>query len=304
MATPLRFAVSVNRPLDVREIGELAIHAEADGFDILYTADHLGIPAPFSPLAAAAAATSTLRVGNLVINHDFWNPVLLAREAATLAVLSDGRFELGIGAGHAEVEYEASGISYDPPALRVARMTETIDVVRRILAGETVTVDGRYHQLTNASVGFEVPHPVPLLVGGNGDQVLATAARTADTVGLTGFRSGTGRTHTDLSHFRWTGLEERIAHVRACAGDRFGDLELNVLVQQVSVGDARAEAETFAEATGHPVETLLDSPFLMLGGVDDLVEHCERLRSMGTGSIAAFDGRGASQLAPVIARLG
>ena len=304
MPTPLRFVRTEIRPLDGRDVGEVARRAEADGFDVVCTADHLGLPDPFSPLAVAAAATSTLRVGTLVVNHDLWNPVVLARAAATLAVLSGGRFELGIGAGHAEVEYQAAGIPYDPPSRRVARMTETVDVLRRLLDGETVTMAGDLHELREAAVGFEVPGRVPLLVGGNGDRVLATAARRADIGGLTGFRSGTGRTHSDLSHFRWSGLAERIAHVRTCAGDRFDDLELNVLVQRVAVGDPQTEAERFAEASGHPVDLILDSPFVMLGGVDDLVEHCERLRAIGVGSIAAFGGRGADELAPVIARIG
>lgn len=298
-----RFATSVNRPLEAGPLGELARRSEEEGFDALYVADHLGMPSPFSPLAVVAAATETLRVGNLVVNHDFWNPVVLAREAATLAVLSDGRFELGIGAGHAEVEYRAAGISYDPAGLRVDRMTETIGVVRRLLDGESVSHDGTFHRLVEAAVGFDVPGRIPLLVGGNGDKVLATAARHADTVGLVGFTSGTGQTHSDLSHFRWSGLEERIAHVRQHAAERFDDLELNVLVQQVSLGDPQAAAETFAAASGQPVDLMLDSPFLMLGSVDVLVEHCERLRSLGVSSVAAFDGRGADQLAPVIARV-
>lgn len=283
------------------ELRDMARRLEGDGFDLFHIADHLGMASPFPMLAAASTVTDTLRVGTLVCNNDFWNPVLLAREAATLAVISDGRFELGLGAGHAQVEYEAAGISYDRPAVRVARLAEAVPTIRRLLDGETVTARGEYYDLVEASLGIDVPAPVPLLVGGNGDGVLTLAARTADTVGLTGFTSGTGQVHTDLSHFRWSGLAERIAHVRAAAGDRFDDLELQVLVQQVTIGDRVEVASELAVTFEQPVETILDSPFVMVGSVGEMVEHCERLRELGVTALTAFNARGAEDLAPVIA---
>jgi probable F420-dependent oxidoreductase len=303
---PFRFAVS--QPFAAAQTGtapvpELARRVEADGFDLFHVADHLGMPSPFPMLAAAATATTDLRLGTLVCNNDFWNPVLLAREAATLALLSDGRFELGLGAGHAEVEYRAAGIPYDRPAVRARRLAEAVPSIRRLLAGETVTAEGEFHELVEASLGIAPPDPVPLLVGGNGDRVLEVAAREADTVGLTGFLSGTGQTHTDLTHFTWDGMAERIDHVRTAAGARFADLELQVLVQLVAVGDRKTLASEIAAAFEQPADLLLDSPFVMLGSVDDLVDQCARLREAGVTALAAFDGRGADQLAPVIARV-
>ncbi len=300
----MRFGVSLHRAMPAPELGALARRLEAEGFAQLQVADHLGIPSPFPVLAVVAAATTELELGTLVCNHDFWNPVLLAREAATVAHLSEGRFELGVGAGHAQVEYEAAGIQYDRSLVRAARLAESVAVLRRLLAGETVTHAGEHHQLVDAATGIELGEPVPILVGGNGDRVLATAARLADAVGFTGFRSGTGQTHSDLSHFTWGGLAERIEHVRRAAGDRFADLELHVLVQQVSTGDRRLVAEATAALIHQPVELLLDSPFVMFGSVDDHVEHCERLSELGISRLTAFDGRGADELAPAIARLG
>jgi alkanesulfonate monooxygenase SsuD/methylene tetrahydromethanopterin reductase-like flavin-dependent oxidoreductase (luciferase family) len=106
------------------------------GHDVLLTPDHLGLWPPFSPVVAAAEASDRLRFGTLVLNNEFWNPVLLAREVAAVDVLTDGRIELGMGAGHAEVEFAASGIPYDPPGARVARLAEAVPLVRRLLAGE------------------------------------------------------------------------------------------------------------------------------------------------------------------------
>ena len=285
------------------EIEETARRLEGDGFDLYYVADHLGMPSPFPMLAAAAAATTELRLGTLVCNNDFWNPVLLAREAATLAALSGGRFELGLGAGHAEIEYHAAGIRYDRPAVRVSRLAEAVPTIVALLAGETVTARGDNHELVDATVGFDLPGRVPLLIGGNGDRLLELGARTADTIGLTGFTSGTGQTHTNLSHFSWDGLAERVEHIRASAGDRFDGIEIQVLVQQVSVGDRGELAARTATTFDQPVDLVLDSPFVMLGSVDELVEHCVRLRQHGVTTLAAFSGRGAELLPPVIRKV-
>lgn len=296
-----RFAMSQPRVGPLPEIGDLARWLQDEGFDLFYVADHLGMPSPFPVLAAAAMATTDLRVGTLVCNNDFWNPVLLAREAATLAHLSGGRFELGLGAGHAEVEYLAAGLVYDRPSVRVARLAEAVPPIRRLLAGETVTAHGDHHDLVDAALGIELDDPVPILIGGNGDRLLTLAARDADTVGITGFTSGTGQIHTDLTHFGWDGLADRIDHVRAAAGDRFDDLELQVLVQHVSVGNRPTVADDLARVWERPAEFLLDTPFVMLGSTADLVEHCERLRDLGVTALAAFNGRGAELLGPVIA---
>jgi probable F420-dependent oxidoreductase len=299
----VRFGVSLHRTGTAAELADLARRLEDQGYDELQLADHLGFVAPFQALAVAATVTTRLGVATLVGNSNFWNPVLLAREAATLAMLSDGRFELGLGAGHAREEYEAAGIAYDRPSTRVDRLTESVAILRPLLAGERVTLHGAHHRAVDAATEIEHP-PVPLLVGGNGDRVLALAAQEADAVGLTGFTSGTGQTHSDLSHFGWDGLAERIAHVRAAAGDRVDEPELQVLIQLVATGDrAQLAAENASGPFEQRAELLVDSPFVMIGSVDDHVEHCARLQEMGVARITAFDGRGADLLAPVIARL-
>jgi probable F420-dependent oxidoreductase len=305
MDRPLRFGVSTSSAADRDEWRQRARQYEAMGFDTLVVADHLGgVLSPMTALLAAADATERLRIGTFVLNNDLWSPLLLAREAVTLDLLSGGRLELGVGAGHAQEEYEAAGLRYDPPTVRVARLAETVPLLRRLLDGETVEHEGAHVTLRQAAVGVTAAQPrIPLLVGGNGDGVLAIAAALADTVGLVGFTAGTGRRHTNLSHFTWAGLDERIAHVRRAAGSRAGALELNVLVQMVRVGDRGALADEVGAAFHQPAERIVDSPFVMLGDADAMVDHVERLRAAGVTYVVAFAERGAADLAPVIDRL-
>ncbi|MGH9229882.1 MAG: TIGR03621 family F420-dependent LLM class oxidoreductase [Acidimicrobiales bacterium] len=248
------------------------------GHDALLMPDHLGLWPPLTPLVVAAGASDRLRLGTQVLDNEFWNPVLLAREAAAADVLTDGRLELGLGAGHAAVEFAASGIPYDPPGVRVGRLAEAVPLVRRLLAGEVVNHDGAY-RLEGAATGLATAQsPVPVMVGGNGDRVLRIAAEHADIVGLVGVTAGTGRVHTDLSHFTWDGLVDRIAHVRRCAGPRFEGLELSVLVQRVTIAqDRRVAAEEFAG--GADVDVLLDSPFALFGSEAAIAEQLDRLRT-------------------------
>ena len=302
---PLRFGVSTSSAADRDEWRQRAREYEGLGFDSLVVADHLGgVLAPMTALVAAADATERLRIGPFVLNNDFWSPLLLAREAVTLDLLSGGRLELGLGAGHAQEEYDAAGLRYDPPAARVARLAETVPVLRRLLDGETVDHEGPHVSLHQATVDVAAAQPrIPLLVGGNGDGVLATAAAHADIVGLVGFTSGTGRRQTNLSHFTWAGLDERIAHVRRAAGSRADALELNVLVQMVRAGDRATLADEVGAAFHQPAELILDSPFVMLGDVEAMVDHVARLRAAGVSYVVAFAERGAAELAPVIERL-
>jgi probable F420-dependent oxidoreductase len=300
-----RFGVSVFSAPDRATWQAEARRYEHLGFDVLLVPDHLGgLFPPLASLVSAADATERLRVGTFVLNNDFWNPALLAREAAAVDLLSDGRLELGLGAGHAQVEYEAAGLHYDQPATRVSRLAEAVPLLRRLLAGDTVDHDGAHYHFRQAATGVATAQPVvPLLIGGNGDALLAAAARHADIVGLVGFTSGTGQVHTDLSHFSWGGLENRIAHVQAHTGARYADLELNVLVQRVVSGDRAGAANELAAATGRDAAEFLDSPFVMLGDGAAHREHVERLAELGVTYVVAFAERGAADLAPTIASL-
>jgi probable F420-dependent oxidoreductase len=282
---PFRFSLQVPRATSRREWVDLARRAEDTGFDMLVTADHLGGLAPLVPLAAAAEATERLRIGTMVLNNDFYNPSLLARDVATLDLLSEGRMELGLGAGHARPEYERAGLVFDPPARRVDRLEEAVGVLRRLFDGEPVTHHGEHYDLTAETV---VPRPVqarlPLLVGGGGDRVLGIGARLADAVGFTGL----GKTLEDGQHHEPAGfaparVDEQVAHVRAVAGERLESVELQVLVQAVVITKepVRAAEDLIAAHLGSmSVDDVLATPYLMVGSewelIDRLVERRER----------------------------
>jgi probable F420-dependent oxidoreductase len=280
-----RFSLQVPRAASRREWVDLARRAEDTGFDMVVTADHLGGLAPLVPLAVAAEATERLRVGTMVLNNDFYNPSLLARDAATLDLLSDGRMELGLGAGHARPEYERAGLVFDPSGRRVDRLEEAVGILRRLFDGETVTHHGDHYDLAEESV---LPRPVqahlPLLVGGGGDRVLGIGARLADAVGFTGL----GRTLADGHHHEPTGfaplrVDEQVASVRRAAGERWDSVELQALVQAVVItkDPVHAAEDLIAEHLGSmSVDDVLATPYLMVGTewevIDRLVERRER----------------------------
>ncbi len=303
---PFRFGVSARASWEPDGWRWLARTAEATGYSTLLMADHLvDMLPPLIPLASAAEITSELRFGTLVLNNDFHHPAWLAREVATLDALTGGRFELGVGAGHMKSEYDEVGLVFDPAGVRVDRLAESVDLVRRLLAGETVTHAGEHYHLDGHRC-FPIPStPVPLLIGGNGTRLLRLAAEAADIVGFAGFHQVHGTGDVSLSHFTAAGLEDRLGVVRAAAGPRFDDLELNLLVQVVVVSDdRRAEAQKLA---GHfpalTVDELLDSPFLLLGTHQQMVDQLlERRERFGLSYVVVFEQAHVS-LAPVVEQL-
>ncbi|MGV9798543.1 TIGR03621 family F420-dependent LLM class oxidoreductase [Mycobacterium sp. NPDC003449] len=276
------------------DFAEFAAGVENSGFDVLTIPDHLMASlSPFSGAATAAAATTRLHTGTLVLNNDLRHPVDTARETATLAALSGGRFELGLGAGHMKSEYDAAGLKFDTGGVRVDRLVESVSVIRPLLAGEAVDVDGA-HYCVRAPAGELVAAPdvaVPLLIGGNGTRVLQLAGRVADIAGLAGFSHNRDATEVRLTHFDTAGLLDRIAVVREAAGDRFDAIELNALLQFVVHTDDRAAAAVeLAAPLGADPELLLASPFVLLGTYEQMAEELsERRRRFGVSYWTVFD---------------
>ena len=282
--------------------------AEDLGFDIALVADHVAaIFPPMVALTAIATATKRIRVGTMVLNNDFHHPVLLAREAAALDLLSEGRFELGIGAGHAAEEYAGLGRPYDPGPVRAARLAESIGIMKRMLAGEEVTHDGGHYHVQAGTI-FPAPLqlPVPLCIGGNSAAVLRLAAREATTVGFTGFFSATGGgSSSRLTHFAGATLENRLALVRQAAGERFDALELSTLVQSVTpTGDPAAAAEALTKRMPSlSVADILSSPFLLFGTSESMLETLlQRREQWGLSYFVVFEPF-MDALAPVVAAL-
>lgn len=253
-----------------------ALRAEELGFDIVLAADHVGDGmSPMPTLAAIAAATSRIRLGTLVLSNDMRNPVQLAWEASTIDRLSDGRFELGLGAGHTPQEYAATGIERARAATRKRRLAESIEIVRALLDGETVDHHGEHYRIEHAQVARAVQERLPVLVGGNGPGLLEHAGAHADIIGL----QGLGRTREDGHRHgvRWqrSHLDDQIEQVRAGSGERFDDLEINALVQVVQVTDDREAAlrKICDRVEGLTLEDAAVTPYLLVGSVDDIVLH-------------------------------
>ncbi len=306
MTRPFRFGVSTGHAPDRSTWQERARLAESAGFDVLLIADHL-VPDLFPPMIAlqsAADATERLHVGTFVLNNDFRHPVLVAREAAALQALTDGRFELGIGAGHMKLEYDQAGITFDDAATRVARLAEAIEVMRGLWSGEPCTFSGAHYHVTDHKIDAV---GVPLLVGGNGPRLLRLAAERADIIGFTGFSPNADGSGVRLERFTSGGLEQRVALVREAAGDRFDSLELNALLQVVQVtSDRRAAAEAVAARVKLAVDDILDSPFVLLGTHEQMAEQLLQHRDrFGVSYWVTFGERPGSEqtmstLAPVI----
>lgn len=252
------------------------MRAEELGFDIVLVADHVGLGwSPMPTLSAIAAVTTRVRLGTLVLNNDMRNPVQLAWEASTLDRLSGGRFELGLGAGHTPGEYAATGIEQSPAAVRKQRLGESVEIIRSLLDGDVVDRDGEHYRVASARIEPSPQRPMPILVGGNGAALLAHAGRHADIIGL----QGLGRTREDgHSHeVKWTSrwLDEQLEQIRVGAGSRFGDIELNAMVQMVEITDDRERVlREVCERVGDlTMEDAASTPYLLVGTVDQIVRH-------------------------------
>lgn len=301
---PFRFGFQF-RDGTADELRAAARAAEDAGFDLFHTADHVGQGwAPLAGLQVAAEVTTRLRLCPLVLNNDFHHPVHLARQAAALDHASGGRLELGLGAGHAFTEYEAVGVPFDPPAVRKARLAESVEVLRGLLDGDEVTYAGAHVRVRGVRVKRAVQDRLPLLVAVNGARWLAHAAVHADTVALTGL----GRTLEDGQRHEVRWQPERIdASVRvvreAAAAAGRAVPELNALVQVVTVtDDRRAAAEELAAGVdGLSVDDALAAPFLALGTHDEIADHLAACRRRW--GISSFSVRDVEAFAPVIERL-
>jgi probable F420-dependent oxidoreductase len=299
-----RFSVSLWQARGRAEWVAIARKAEALGYDMITVPDHLTDRlAPMPAMISAAEATTRLRVGTHVLNNDLRHPVLVAREAATVDLLTEGRLQLGLGAGSIRAEYDQIGLAFDRGAERVERLAEAVSIIKSLLDGETVNFSGKHYQVTGHALQFlpvQKPRP-PILIGGNGPRLLALAAREADIVGFSGinFRHG-GAQPPDLSSWRADAVDERVRLVREIAQP-----ELNVLVQRVVVTeDRRAAAEELTQRwpqlTG---DDFLKSPYVLIGTVDQIAEEIVARRELWGFSNYTVHEPFMDDFAPVLARL-
>ena len=305
---PFRFGINARDAGSRPEWQDKARRVEDLGYSALMVPDHLAaMLAPIPAAVSAAAATTSLRVGTNVLNNIFRHPVLVAREAATADLLSDGRFELGLGAGHMRSENDQAGLPFERGRVRVERLAEAVTIIKGLLAGAEVTFAGQHYRVTGHTIHprpVQRPHP-PIIIGGNGPQLLALASKEADIVGFTGITFVRGGTELDLSAWRTVVTDERVRLVREAAGARVDRLELSALIQRVLVTEHRGQAAEELQKNWKQlsVEEILEAPFVLIGTVDEMVEalHARRER-WGFSYFVTFE-QYLETLAPVVARL-
>lgn len=301
-----RFGVQVSSATSRKDWLEKVRKAEELGYTTIFMPDHFSDQLAPMPALAAAAESSNLRVGTLVLDNDYKHPVVLAKEAATLDLLSEGRLELGIGAGWMRTDYEQAGMPYDPPSVRVDRFEEGLTVLKKAFADGPFSFEGKHYRITNYEgqpKPVQRPHP-PILIGAGGRRMLGIAAREADIIGINP-NLAPGEVNAEVGR---DGTAERadrkLRWVREAAGERFDDIELNALVYIAVVTDDRlGQAATFAPMFGLTPEEALEVPNGLVGTIDQICEDLESRRERWALSYYVV-GEGAMEaLAPVVERM-
>jgi probable F420-dependent oxidoreductase len=305
-----RFAAQLSKAPDgtARSWADQAKKAEALGYSTLLVPDHFGDQlAPVPALMAAADATSTLRVGALVFDNDYRHPLVLAKEASTLDLLSGGRLELGLGAGWMRSDYDESGITYDSPALRVERFAEGVAVITGLLeSDEPFSFSGKHYTINEHTL---LPRPVqrprpPLILGGGGRRVLSIAGQWADIVSINvDLRAGTGGPET-APNASPAATREKVAWVKEAAGKRFDEIELNCLIGfAIITDDGQKIADAMAPTFGIDPTDALHVPVALIGTVDQMVEELQWRREEYGISYFSIEADCWESLAPVVSRL-
>jgi len=273
-----RFGVS-GRGDTIAAWRQFAKKAEDMGYSTLCLPDHFTRQlAPLPALVAAAQATTRLRFGTIVLANDFRHPAVLAKEAATVDLLTDGRFELGIGTGSVDADNEQAGLGLDQPAIKIERMKETLAIIKAFFAEDTVNFEGKHYQIHDL---LAYPKPVqqphmPILLGARGERMLRLAAREADIVGVLG---------TDEE------LPAKTAVIRQAAGERYAALEINMLYLRVQI-DGQPEGVTqFANRAG------------LIGSAAQVIDQLQRNRDLYDVSYVIVIGTAIDAFAPVVAKL-
>lgn len=312
---PFRFGIQASSPpggftgtaADGDSWRTLARRVEDLGYATLTVADHLDAQWAITPAVQAAAdATTTLRIGGLVWCNDYRHPVVMAKEAATIDVLSGGRFELGLGAGWMTSDYAQAGIALNRPGVRIDRLAEAVTVIRRCFADDAFSFDGDHYRirgLDSQPKPLQRPGP-PLLLGGGGRRMIALAAREADIVGINVnlakgvIDADAGPDATAEATF------EKLRWIHEAADDRYDDLELQVRVHVAAITDDRqAMAEALGPALGLSPADAIASPHALAGTVEQVVDELQERRDRFGLSYVGLGVDAMEAFAPVVARL-
>ena len=285
----LRFGLISEQMRDMTHWLASAQRAEDLGFSTFLLRDHFIADAfgpqfaPVPALMTIANRTTSLRIGSLVFDNDYRHPVLLAQEAATLDLLSGGRFELGIGAGWLRDEYERAGMTFDAPGARVSRLEEGVRVVKGLFSGEPFTFTGEYYQITGLQSfpqPAQRPHP-PILIGAGSKRMLELAGREADIVNILPKALPVGAISEDHTERLAATIEQKIAVIRQAAGARITGIELSLFATIRLTDDHQSAAERLIaerDWQGASVDDVLEMPAVFLGSVERVVELMQERR--------------------------
>lgn len=307
MPQKFRFGVQASRAASGDAWREKARKIEDLGYSTLFVPDHFDDQfTPTPALMAAAEATTTLRVGGMVFDNDYRHPLIFAKEAATIDVLSGGRYELGIGAGWMKTDYDAAGMTYDRPGIRIERLRESLTIIKGLFGEGPFSFSGKHytiHEHNGLPKPVQQPRP-PILVGGGGKRVLSLAAREADIVGVN-FNLAPGRVNKEVMNTGdATSTAEKIGWIRDAAGGRMDEIELNVTVFVAIVTDDQASmVERIAPGFGMAPAEVLASPHALIGSTDQIADTLRERRDRFGFSYIVFSGDGFEALAPVVKQL-
>jgi probable F420-dependent oxidoreductase len=304
---PFRFGLQTHSAPDAKSFRDKARRLEDLGYSTMFMPDHFGDQwAPTVGLTVAAEATTSLKVGTLVYDNDYRHPVVLAKEAATLDLAAEGRYEFGLGAGWMRTDYEQSGITYDSPGTRIERLQESLQILKALWRDGSATFAGKHYNVTGA-IGSPRPHTQPhpkILIGGGGKRLLSLAAREADIVGVTATATTGAVDQATAQTAIGEIMRERLQWIKDAAGDRFDDLEIQGLTFFFQVSDNRDEVfENMAPLFGLTPEQAAETPLALVGTVDQICETLQLRRENYGHSYVVVQDEAMDAFAPVVARL-
>ena len=304
---PFRFGVQASSAKTRAEWVDLALRTEGQGYSCLTMPDHYDEQmAPVPALMTAANVTTTLRVGALVWDNDYKHPAVLAKELATMDVLSDGRLELGIGAGWMISDYEQMGIPYDSAKIRIDRFVEGIKVIKGAMAQGPFSFSGEHYTITGYNgtpKPIQAPCP-PSLIGGGGKRVLSIAAREADIIGINATMSAGVVGPDAISTMTAAAVDEKVDIVRVAAGARLADIEMNVRAFLVNItDDAAGAAAGIATMIGVEQKMVEETPFALVGPPSKLIEDLLARRERWGFSYIIVGAEDIDSFAPVVSAL-